>query len=130
MSENLRILLVDDHETTRIGLAAILKREHNLEIIGEASDGQTAVDLAQELLPDIVIMDVFLPKRNGIDATRLIVEEHPEIKIIGFSMHPGKSLVNALREAGAVACVSKGEPAEVLIAAIKACLPGAPNQTA
>jgi DNA-binding NarL/FixJ family response regulator len=122
MGKNIRILLVDDHETTRRGLATILNCRLNLSIVGEASNGETALDLARELNPDVVIMDVFLPNLNGIDATRLIVEEHPGIKVIGFSMHPKSSIVNAMREAGAVTCISKSESAEVLIAAIQSCM--------
>jgi DNA-binding NarL/FixJ family response regulator len=122
MGKNIRILLVDDHETTRMGLATILSRRLNLDVVGEASDGEMALDLARELNPDVVVMDVFLPNLNGIDATRLIVEEHPETKVIGFSMHPKSSIVNAMREAGAVTCISKSESAEVLIAAIQSCM--------
>lgn len=122
MRRNIRILLVDDHETTRTGLATILSRRLNLDIVGEASDGEMALELARELNPDVVIMDVFLPNLNGIDATRLITEERRETKVIGFSMHPKSSIVNAMREAGAVTCISKSESAEVLIAAIQSCM--------
>ena len=121
MSERIRIMLVDDHATTLAGLKAVLMREPNLEIVGEAYDGQTAVNLANELLPDIVIMDVFLPQKNGIDATQQIVERNPSIKVIGFSMHPGGAVVNAMRDAGAVNCISKSDPSESLISAIHAC---------
>lgn len=123
MSDNIRILLVDDHATTRIGLAALLRREQSFEIVGEAADGQAAVELAGELLPDIVIMDIFLPKKNGIDATRQIVESYPDTKVIGISMHPGSSVVTAMQEAGAVACINKSDPSESLISAINACKP-------
>jgi DNA-binding NarL/FixJ family response regulator len=82
-----------------------------------------AVELAAKLMPDVVIMDVLMPKQNGIDATRQIVSEHPQIKVIGYSVHPGSNIVSAMREAGAAACVSKSDSFEVLIAAIHACLP-------
>ncbi len=119
----MRILIADDHSTTREEIAALLRRERDLDVVGEASDGQMAVELAEKLLPDVVIMDVLMPEMDGIDATRQIVSEHPEIKVIGFSMHPESNIVSAMRRAGAVACVKKSDPVEVLIAAIHDCFP-------
>jgi LuxR family maltose regulon positive regulatory protein len=114
---------VDDHGVTRTELAALLNKEQNMEVVGEACDGKEAVDLANEMLPDVVIMDVFMPVQNGIDATRQIVIEHPDIKVIGFSMHTLPDIAAAMKKAGAAACISKSDPIEVLIEAIQTSPP-------
>jgi len=123
MGEPIRILLADDHSVSREELAALLKRDPDLDIIGEASDGQMAVTLAQELHPDVVIMDVRMPVKNGIEATRLITSDRPETKVIGFTMYSEEGLNTAMRRAGAAACISKSDPVEALIAAIHDCRP-------
>ena len=108
---------------TRVELAALLNQEPDLEVVGEACNGEEAVELAQILSPDIVIMDVFMPVENGIDATQKIVSENPGIKVIGFSMHPGSDIVSAMQKAGAAACISKSDSIEVLIQSIYSDLP-------
>jgi DNA-binding NarL/FixJ family response regulator len=117
MREKIRILLADDHSIVRQGLAALLGREPNMEIIGEACDGRMAVRLTQALLPDVVIMDVQIPEISGIEATHL-VSQHPNVRGIGLSMHPEAELAKAMRAAGAVAYIRKDEPIEALIASI------------
>jgi DNA-binding NarL/FixJ family response regulator len=123
MRESIRILLVDDHLIARTGLAAILGQEHNIDIVGEAADGQMAVELTEKLHPDVVIMDVRMPLMNGIEATRLIASEHPETKVIGFTMHSEGDLCDAMQKAGATTCISKCASIETLIAAIRDCCP-------
>ena len=81
------------------------------------------MELANELLPDVVVMDVFMPLQSGIDATQIIVSKNPNIKVIGFSVHPGPDIVSAMEKAGAAACISKSDPVEVLIRAIHSDLP-------
>jgi two-component system response regulator NreC len=122
MGENIRILLVDDHLIVREGLAILLRQENHLDIIGEASDGRMAIELAKALQPDVIIMDGSMPGMNGIEATRLIKLDFPNIKVIGFTMHPDE-VGAAMRRAGAIACISKSQPAEVLISAIRDCCP-------
>jgi DNA-binding NarL/FixJ family response regulator len=123
MGKNLRILLVDDHVASRASLAIILRQEANMEIIGEASDGQMAVELTDELHPDVVIMDVRMPVLNGIEATRQIASDHPDTKIIGFTMNAETYLMNAMKKAGAAACLSKSDPIDALITTIKQLAP-------
>jgi len=123
MSDNIRILLVDDYAPVRAGLAEILGHEPQMDIVGQAADGRTAVELARRLHPDVVIMDVRMPLMNGIEATRLIAEEHPDIKVIGFTMQCEGNLCAAMCKAGAAACINKSSPIESLITAIRDCCP-------
>ena len=123
MREQIRILLADDHFAARASLAAILQHEDNMEVIGEASDGNAAVELAHELHPDIIIMDIGMPVMNGIEATRMITSHRPDARVIGFTMNYQANLVAAMQKAGAAACISKGDPIEVLLGAIRNCCP-------
>jgi len=119
--KKLRIVLVDDHVVVRRGLAGLFRTEPDMEIVGEASDGESAVYLIREAQPDFVLMDVGLPGMDGIQATRIIHSELPEVRIIGLSMFQTEELSAAMREAGAVDYISKGVPFENIIAAIRAC---------
>ncbi len=96
-----RVILADDHQLMREGLRTLLEKELGMEVVGEASDGETVVQLAREFLPDIIIMDVGMPGLDGIDATRRINDEFPSIKVIALSMHSNKLFVTDMFEAGA-----------------------------
>jgi len=123
MGKNIRILLVDDHQAARESLSMILGQENNMEIIGEAFDGQMAVELTEELHPDVIIMDVAMPVLNGIEATGRITSEHPDTKVIGFTMNFEANLVEAMQKAGATACLSKSDAIDNLITTIRSCYP-------
>ena len=116
----IRVLLVDDHTIVRQGLAGLLRAEHDMEIVGEASEGESAVRLAREMRPDIVLMDINLPGMSGIDATRVIHQELPDVRVIGLSMFREGEQAAAMREAGAVDYIDKGGPADALTRAIRA----------
>lgn len=103
----IRIMLVDDHLMVRKGLLTLLESYDNLEIVGEASDGEEAVALAGDLMPDVVIMDLNLQKLNGIEATRQISHHLPDIKVIGLSFNDAKEIRAAMIEAGAVDLLRK-----------------------
>lgn len=98
---NIRILLVDNHKILRDGICSILKGYPDMEVIGEAANGITALRLAEELSPDIVIMDISMPDLNGIDATRRIIAKHRKIKVIALSMHHDKQFISEIFKAGA-----------------------------
>lgn len=114
------MLLVDDHTVMREGLKRLLGQEPDIEIVGEAADGDTAVELAGRLLPDVVLMDIGLPKLSGVEATRAIHRDHADIRIIGLSMFEEEERAQALRDAGAVAYLSKSGRPDDLFAAIRA----------
>jgi DNA-binding NarL/FixJ family response regulator len=118
-TERIRVLVVDDHVVMRQGLIMLLLREPDMEIAGEASDGEASVRLVRELCPDVVLMDVGLPGMNGIEATRIIHSELPGIRIIGLSMFQEREQGAMMRKAGAVDYLTKSDPAENLIARIR-----------
>ncbi len=115
----IRVLLADDHKILREGLAGLLRGQSDVEVIGEACDGQTAVDMALQLHPDLVLMDVSMPQLGGVEATRRICHELPNTRVIGLSMHEGPSIAAAMTEAGASAYLNKGCPSDDLISAIR-----------
>ncbi len=121
--ERIRVLLADDHRVLREGLAQILAMEPDIELVGEATDGVNAVDLALKLHPDVVVMDVSMPKLGGIEATRKIREGQSGIAVIGLSMYEEDEQAEAMRVAGAASYVSKTAPAERLLSAIRQCAP-------
>lgn len=105
------ILLVDDHRILREGLRALLERRHDLEVIAEAEDGRTAVELARTLRPHLVIVDVTMPGLNGIEATRRIKAEVPGVRVIALSMHAEAKLVGSMLTAGAAGYLLKSKTA-------------------
>jgi signal transduction histidine kinase len=115
----IRVLLADDHHVMRQGLAMLLKEHRDIEVVGQASDGQMAVDLARQLRPDVIIMDVTMPRLTGVEATEIITAEMPEVRIIGLSLHDEADMGAAMRRAGAAAYLCKGGPAEDLVSAIR-----------
>jgi CheY-like chemotaxis protein len=118
-SAKIRVMLVDDHAILREGLASLLQRYTDIEVVGEAEDGQVAVELAQALHPDVVVMDLSMPRLNGIEATRKIVSALPGVRVVGLSMHGEEDGLSAMRRAGAVECVIKAGPPDDLVTAIR-----------
>lgn len=119
---NIKIILADDHKLFCEGLRSMLEGQTGLEVIATAPDGHTVVNLARELLPDVVIIDIGMPNLNGIEATRRIVAENPAIKIIALSMHSDKRFVVEMLKAGASAYLLKDCVFEELIGAISSVM--------
>lgn len=113
------ILLADDHPILRKGLAHIINDEEDMEIIGEASDGNEAIEQTRQLQPDIVIMDISMPNMSGIEATKIISADSSMTQIIGLSMCPETGEGKEMLEAGAVDFVSKGGPVDAILNAIR-----------
>ena len=118
----IRILLTDDHAVMREGLARLLGQERDFDIVGQASDGQEAVELARNLLPDVILMDIGMPRMNGLDATRVIHQQHPDIRIIGLSLYQEEERAKAMLDSGAVFYLTKSGPPADLRAAIRSCM--------
>ncbi len=119
-----KVLLVDDHKITREGLRSLLQNQSDIEIVGEAGDGNTAVRLARKLAPDVVVMDISMPDLNGIDATRMILSEMPTIKVIALSMYSDRRFVVGMLKAGVSGYLLKDCAFEELSKAIKSVLKG------
>jgi PAS domain S-box-containing protein len=115
-----RVLVVDDHALVRRGFVTLLAGEPDLEVVGEAADGKMAIELARDVAPDIILMDINMPVMNGIEATRAIHAEFPMARVVGLSALDAAEQSDAMRAAGAVACLSKIDSAEALLAAIRA----------
>jgi len=126
LREPIRVLLADDHKILRDGLAVVLNTQPGIEVVGFAADGEEAVALAASLQPQVVVMDVSMPRLDGIDATRQIAAACPQIKVIGLTMHADEDSREAMRAAGAVDCLVKTGPTEDLVAAICAATGSAP----
>lgn len=119
-----RILLVDDHQVLREGLRSLLEQQSNMEVVGEAGDGMTALRLVRELEPDLVIMDVNMDGMDGIDATRMIHREHPEIKVLALSMFLRKTFVTEMFKSGAAGYLLKDNAFSEIVEAIRTILGG------
>jgi DNA-binding NarL/FixJ family response regulator len=118
--DTITILLADDHKLLREGLRALIEEQKNMTVVAEAEDGRSAVQLADRLSPDIIVMDISMPGLNGIDATRRIVAENPGIKVIALSMHADRNFVVEMFKAGAAGYLLKDCAFEELIHAIRA----------
>lgn len=115
-----RILLVDDHQMFREGLKSLLQGENGFTIVGEADNGERGLTLCREVSPDVVVMDIAMPEMNGIEATRRIHAESPDIRIIVLSMHNEKRFILGALKAGAVGVVVKNSASAELVSAIEA----------
>src|SRR5882757_6200699 len=124
MSRIIRILLADDHAVVRQGFKLILNQESDMEVVGEASEGEETVRLTQQLRPHVVIMDIAMPRVNGLEATRRIVENHPESKVLILSMHKDAVYVRETLRAGAKGYLLKESIDHDLLRAIRAVAQG------
>ena len=96
-----RILIVDDHQIVREGLISLINKQPDMEVVGEAEDGRSAVKLVNKLKPDVVVMDISMPDLNGIEATKQILSEDPDVKVVGLSIHSDRRFITRMLTAGA-----------------------------
>ena len=115
----LRILIADDHAMMRDGLRGLLNAQPDMEVVGEVDNGLAAVEFAKRHRPDLVLMDVSMPKLDGVEATRDIRQACPEVRVIAFTAHESPVVLNQMRRAGAVGYVPKDSSREVLLTAIR-----------
>ncbi len=121
---NTRLLLVDDHAVVRSGLKMLLSAESDVEIVGEASTAAEAMEVAGEVKPDVILMDIGLPDLSGIDATREIKKRHPDVSIVALTIHEDEEYFFKMLEAGASGYVPKRAAPEELLIAIRAAAAG------
>jgi len=116
----IRLLLVDDHEVVRTGLGMLLESQSDISIIGQASNGTEALELAGKLRPDVVVMDITLPDFSGIQATRLLKQLHPEIAVVALTIHEDQQYFFEMLQAGASGYIPKRAASDDLVKAIRA----------
>lgn len=124
MTEKIRVLLADDHAILREGIRFLLTAQPDIEVVGEAGDGAEAVDLVDQLRPDVVLLDVAMPRLNGIEATRQIKAAHPAVPVLILSMHDSEEYILPILKAGASGYVLKRAAAQELVSALRAVVQG------
>ncbi|MEW8314884.1 MAG: response regulator [Candidatus Thiodiazotropha endolucinida] len=120
----IKVLLVDDHELIRTGVKGILDKAHDIDVAGEASSGEEAIELVQKTSPDLVLMDVNMPGMGGIEATRRLLRIKPDLKVIALTILDEDPFPSRLHEVGAMGFLTKGCPADEMLRAIKAVYEG------
>ena len=116
----IRILVVDDHAIMRDGIRALLNLRDDIEIVGEASEGNEAIEKAEELAPDVVVMDIAMPGMDGLEATRRITKKNPKVKVLVLSQHDNREYILSAIKAGVVGYVPKRALGLELVSAIRA----------
>lgn len=122
----MRILLADDHDVVRRGLRQLLEDHEGWTVCGEATTGRQAVEMAKELRPHLVILDLTMPDLNGLEATRHIRKELPSTQVLVFTMHESEQLVREVLAAGAKGYVLKSDAARLIVSAVEALAQGKP----
>ena len=122
-----RVMLVDDHTVVRSGLGAVLMAYDDMELVGEASDGEEAVRVCERTRPDVILMDLLMPKMDGVAATQAILKACPQMKIIALTSFKEKEYVEGALKAGATGYLLKNVSAEELVSAIRKAASGQPS---
>lgn len=118
MSETIRVMIVDDHDMVRSGLEVLLETHDELEMVGEASSGDEALIVCEAVQPHVILMDLMMPRMNGIDATRTILERHPDTKVIALTSFKDDELIMQALDAGAISYLLKNVSIDELVDAI------------
>ena len=122
--KKIRVLIAEDHTIVRQGLSALLRTESDIEVIGEASDGSEAIELAKKLIPDVVLMDIAMRNLNGLDATRNIKKLFPQMKVLVLTMYDNEEIIFQILRAGASGYLIKDSAMTDLVSAIRAIYQG------
>jgi NarL family two-component system response regulator LiaR len=123
----IRVMIVDDHDMVRSGLSVFLEAFDDLELVGEAADGEEAIDLCAEARPHVVLMDLVMPEMDGVEATRAIRQAYPDVQVIALTSFSEQDLVQGALQAGAVGYLLKNASIDELAAAIRAARAGKPT---
>jgi two-component system, NarL family, response regulator NreC len=123
-SDNIRVVLVDDHAIVRTGLKAVLARASDIEVVGEAADGEEAITLVERLDPDVLVMDVSMPKMDGMETTRELTRRGPRPRVLVLTMHVEEEYLVPLLEAGAAGYLVKSIADRDLVDAVRAVARG------
>ncbi|WP_327125401.1 response regulator [Nitrincola sp. A-D6] len=121
----IKVLLVDDHILVLEGLKARLNQEVGITVVGQASDGQEALEMLKTLEPDVVMMDVSMPNMNGIETTKVFQDKYPDLKVLILSMHDNREYISQLMLHGAKGYILKDVSAEEMVRAIRSVADGA-----
>ncbi len=124
MAGKIRVVLVDDHDVVRTGLKTFLETQPGLEVVGEASDGLQALEIAREVNLDVMVMDITMPGMDGLEATRQLRTSHPQVKVLALTVHTDKEYFFEMLASGAAGYVTKEAAVEDLVAAIRAVAEG------
>jgi NarL family two-component system response regulator LiaR len=124
ISQTIQVMLVDDHNVVRSGLATFLRAYEDLALVGEAKNGLEALNLCRKKTPDVILMDLMMPEMDGIAATRAILAEHPDIKIIAMTSFEDEELVRGVLAAGAISYLLKNVTSDELARAIRDAVSG------
>jgi len=127
VSDPIRVMVVDDHDMVRTGLASFLTVKADLELVGEASDGEEALTVCESVHPDVVLMDLVMPRSNGVTATRAIRERWPQVQVIALTSFTERELVRQAFQAGAISYLLKDISIDDLARAIRAARDGHPT---
>src|SRR5512137_797658 len=120
ISQVIRVMIVDDHNVVRSGMATFLRAYDDLELVGEAKNGLEALNLCRKNQPDVILMDLMMPEMDGIAATRAILKEYPDIKIVAMTSFEEEGLVHGVLAAGAISYLLKNVTSDELASAIRA----------
>ncbi len=123
-SQTIRVMVVDDHNVVRSGLTTFLKAYDDLELVGEAKNGLEAINLCHAKKPDVILMDLMMPEMDGIAATRAILQDYPDIKVIAMTSFEEEKLVQGVLAAGAISYLLKNVTADELVKAIRDAVSG------
>lgn len=124
MTHPIRIVIAEDHPIVRSSLAYLLSSKDDFEVVGEAEDGEEAVEAAQRLRPQVLVTDYAMPKLNGVEVARRLASTCPSVAVVGYSWREDDDIVNAMRQAGAVDFVFKSADISILIEALRKAAAG------
>ncbi|MFW5442729.1 MAG: response regulator [Methylococcaceae bacterium] len=120
----IKVLLVDDHELVRTGIESLLNSEDDITVVGVTGSGENALEILDDISPDVILMDINMPGIGGVEACRRVLQRSPEMKIIALSVHNDGLIPQQLLKLGAVGFISKGSPVNEMVSAIRAVIEG------